>query len=200
MTATEPDLHHRRRLPPIENLRLELRGRGARRRRARATADRALRLRAAQVAGRGAPAWTSTRTRSTRCSAGWRPRVSSTASGVRKTTVQKRFYRLSAHGRVVLDRLLEQWSNLDALAPPHHHGGPDMTLIDRYLRAVRDHLPRGRGRRHHQRALGQPALAGSRTRRPVAADRSARTRKSRSCAPSATRWPLPRATAATSDP
>jgi PadR family transcriptional regulator PadR len=26
----------------------------------------------------------------------------------------KRFYRLSAHGRVVLDRLLEQWSDLDA--------------------------------------------------------------------------------------
>ena len=55
----------------------------------------------------------------------------------------KRFYRLSAAGQLVLARLLEQWTELDASLERILTEDPDMTLVDRYLRAVRDYLPRG---------------------------------------------------------
>ena len=54
----------------------------------------------------------------------------------------KRFYRLSPVGEEVLGRLLGQWTDLDA-AIRRLREELRMTIVERYLRAVRDNLPRG---------------------------------------------------------
>ena len=85
--------------------------------------------------------WRSRRTRSTRCSAGSRPRACSTASGARWTDASKRFYRLSRTARSS-SAVCSSNGRTRRRPQTDHRGGTAMTLVDRYLGAVRDNLPR----------------------------------------------------------
>ena len=73
-------------------------------------------------------------------------------------------------GRGVLGQLLEQWADLDAVLQRIIKEDPDMTLVDRYLRAVRDNLPRT-SRTTSSTSCPTTSGRGSRTRKPRSAGR-----------------------------
>ena len=84
----------------------------------------------------------------------------------------KRFYRLSPDGEAILGRLLDERGEIDASLDRIIEEDATMTLIDRYLRAVREQPAARPAGRHHRGAVREPRTPSSRTRRRRAAGRS----------------------------